>query len=106
MDMISHGWSDQFVPGIAAMVDDVRVRGEDSFDSQLSLMNCQDIFDRVEFGRDFGGNDTSVMLGGTGASSRRAIQLDREREWACAPGATAAAISSRCKAIASVLQDR
>jgi hypothetical protein len=35
------------------------------FDSQLSLMNCQ-IFSTELSSGDFGGSDTSVMLGGTG----------------------------------------
>ena len=48
------------------MVDDVRVGGETRFDSQLSLMNCQ-IFSTGLSSGDFGGNDTSVMLGGTGS---------------------------------------
>src|SRR5206468_7189911 len=51
-----------------------------------------------------GGSTTSVMLSGTTRPAERCHPAWSTTSTACLPGATSAAISARCRFIASVLQ--
>ena len=42
---------DQFVPGEAAMVENILVRGEDPVGDPVISDELPDVFDRIEFGR-------------------------------------------------------
>ena len=74
------------------MVDDVRVGCEHSVREPVVLMICQ-IFSTGLSSGDFGGSDTSVMLRGTGSAFETCHPASSRTRMACAPGATAAAIS-------------
>src|ERR1700751_3216555 len=85
------------------MVDEIVVGLKMRLESQLSRMNCQTFSTGLSSGH-FGGSTMMVILAGT---RRRVAKWPpawstRRRAWAA--GATVAAISARCKFIASVLQ--
>ncbi len=71
-------------------------------DSQLARMYCQMFSIGFSSGH-LGGSGTSVMLGGTVSLSDTCHPARSRMRAACAPGATAAAISARCRFIASML---
>ena len=88
---------DEFVPRVAAVIDDVVVGFEYSVGQRVVAHELPDVFG-VKLGT-FGRQRTRVMLGG---ATRRPDMSTRSM--ACAPGATWAAISARCKFIAATLQ--
>src|SRR5215470_9386186 len=103
MDMMAHGWSTSL---FQASQQWSRMSLEDRntrLESQFSRMNCQTFSTGLSSGH-FGGKGMSVMLGGTTSCSERCQPAWSSRSTAWAPGATAAEISARCKAIAAVLQ--
>src|SRR5262245_10190443 len=72
-------------------------------ESQLSRMNCQTFSTGLSSGH-FGGSGMMVMLAGTRRRVDKCQPAWSTRRMAWAAGATVAAISARCKFIASVLQ--
>src|SRR6516165_3457494 len=72
-------------------------------ESQLSRMNCQTFSTGLSSGH-FGGSRMMVMLAGTRRRVDKCQPAWSTRRMAWAAGATVAAISARCKFIASVLQ--
>jgi hypothetical protein len=66
-------------------------------------MNCH-TFSIVLSSGHLGGSGTSVMFAGTTSLSDMCQPAWSSSSTACAPGATAAAISARCRFIASVWQ--
>ena len=73
------------------------------FESQLSRMYCQ-IFSTGLSSGHFDGRARMVMLAGMSNLADRCHPARSTRRTAWAPGATALAISARCRFIASVLQ--
>src|SRR5881396_2872946 len=72
-------------------------------ESQLSRMNCQTFSTGLSSGH-FGGSTMMVILAGTRRRVDKCQPAWSTRRMAWAAGATVAAISARCKFIASVLQ--
>src|SRR5216683_7945902 len=72
-------------------------------ESQLSRMNCQTFSIGLSSGH-FGGSTMMVILAGTRRRVDKCQPAWSTRRMAWAAGATVAAISARCKFIASVLQ--
>src|SRR3712207_3552937 len=66
-------------------------------------MNCQTFSIALSSGH-LGGSGTRVTLGGTASLSDMCHPARSTSSTACAPGATAAAISARCRFIAAVWQ--
>src|SRR6201987_2015906 len=74
-------------------------------ESQLSSVNCQTFSTGLSSGH-FGGSRMMVILAGTRRRVDKCQPAWATRRMAWAAGATVAAISARCKFIASVLQAR
>src|SRR6266481_3288415 len=72
-------------------------------ESQLSRMNCQTFSIGLSSGH-FGGSTMMVILAGTRRRVDKCQPAWSTRRMAWAAGATVAAITARCKFIASVLQ--
>src|SRR3979411_782026 len=66
-------------------------------------INCQTFSTGLSSGH-LDGSGTSVMFGGTMSLSDRCQPAWSSTSTACAPGATAIAISARCRFIAAMLQ--
>jgi hypothetical protein len=77
--------------------------GKMRFDSQLSRVNRYAFSMTLSWGH-IGGNGISVMFGGTGSLPDMYQPAWSSSSAACAPGATAAEISAKCRAIAAVWQ--
>src|SRR5215204_3503533 len=94
---------DELVLGRGAMLKNVVVGGKTRLESQSSRMNCQMFSTGLSSGH-LGGSGTSVMFGGTMSLSDRCQPAWSRTSTACAPGATAIAISAKCRFIAAMLQ--
>ena len=70
---------------------------------QFSLMNCQTFSTGFSSGA-YAGNGTRVMLVGTFSLRETCQPAWSSSSTACAPGATACAISARCSVMASIVQ--
>jgi hypothetical protein len=67
------GLSDELVPGVAVVVDDMVVSAEDAVREPAFAHELPDAFPRVQFRR-FAGNEMRVMLGGTVRRGERWFQ--------------------------------
>src|SRR5262249_37597669 len=85
------------------MVDEIVVGFEDAVGEPVVAHELPDVLDRLSSGH-FGGRRMMVMLAGTRRRVDKCQPAWSTRRMAWAAGATVAAISARCKFIASVLQ--
>src|SRR5256885_7856707 len=99
---------DELVPCRTTMVDEIVVGFEDAVGEPVVAHELPDVLDRVELWalrrQHNGGSTMMVMLAGTRRRVDKCQPAWSTRRMAWAAGATVAAISARCKFIASVLQ--
>ena len=97
------GLIDELVPGVAAVVDDVVVGFEDAVREPVVAHELPDVLDGVQFGA-FRRQRQMVMLAGTTSAWTGASPPDRAGARRARRARRSAAISARCRFIASVLQ--
>jgi hypothetical protein len=93
----------EFVPGLAAVVDDIVVAEEDAVGEPVVAQKLPDVFGRVEFGTFGREGDEREIAGDVELAGRMPTRLIEKQDGVARPEATSLAISSRCSCIASVL---
>jgi len=94
---------DEIVPSLAAVVDEIVVGFKDAVGEPVVTQELPDVFDRIELGT-FRRQRNNGDVWWHDESRRQMPAGLIAKSTACAPGATVAAISTRCRFIASVLQ--
>lgn len=97
------GLIDELVPRHTAVVDEIVVRFEDTVRQPVVAQELPDVFDRIELGT-FRRQRHNGDVWWHDESRRQVPAGLIDQEYGVAPGATVAAISTRCRFIASVLQ--
>src|SRR5215207_5477414 len=94
---------DELVPGKGAMLKNVVVGAKDAVWEPVVADELPDVFDRVEFGA-FGRQRDKRDVRRQLSWSNRCLPAWSRTSTAYAPGATAIAISARCRFIPAILQ--